>query len=254
MEDGLGQPLVVENKEGASGALGMAQVLKANADGYTITYSGTSPLVLAPHFSASAGYSLEDFDMLGTVKVVPETLMVPADSPYKTLNDLLSSKEPVVVAVPGEQAGSGLIVNAWRAQGLNVQTLVQPAIGEQKRGLDVGDYDAAIMYPGKETEGWIASGELRGLGIHSDERVSYWPNIPTFKEAGFAEGLLPAPSNFSLFAAPAGLPSAAVSALSDAVESCTSNEELRKSLGNGTEWMSPEETKAALTGIKDFLK
>ncbi|ALV39929.1 hypothetical protein AU252_01090 [Pseudarthrobacter sulfonivorans] len=251
VEEELGQPVVVENREGASSALATSQVARSKPDGYTLTLGGTSSFVLVPHFNPDAGYDLNDLGTVASTKVSPEIVMVPKDSPYKSLGDLLKSTTPVIVAVAGEQSGSGIIASNWIKQGHKIQTVVQPAVGEVKRGLDTGDYDAAIGYLGTDTMKWLTDGELVGLGLQSDKRVELLPKVPTFEEAGHSEGQLPAPSNLVTWAGPAGMPDEVVSVLSGAFEKCVAKPEIVERLGTvGITFIDAQESTRRLKALE----
>ena len=91
IEDKTGQPFVVENKPGANGIVGALAVKAAPADGYTLMLATTSTNAANIHMYRSPGYDPEkDFQVVGVIGSSGAFLVVPADSPYKTLNDLLA--------------------------------------------------------------------------------------------------------------------------------------------------------------------
>ena len=91
IEDKTGQPFVVENKPGANGIVGVLAVKSAPADGYTLMLATTSTNAANIHMFKSPGYDPEkDFQVVGVIGLSGAFLVVPADSRYKTLADLLA--------------------------------------------------------------------------------------------------------------------------------------------------------------------
>src|SRR5215467_5667529 len=91
IEDKTGQPFVVENKPGANGIVGVMAVKAAPADGYTLMLATTSTNAANIHMFKSPGYDPEkDFTVVGVIGSSGAFLVVPAESPYKTLSDLLT--------------------------------------------------------------------------------------------------------------------------------------------------------------------
>src|SRR2546430_2719231 len=106
LQEKLGGSFLVDNKGGAGGTIGTAMVKRATADGYTLLVTSLGPLVIGPHLMKGVGYdALKDFDYITVAVQAPNVLAVPANSPHKTLADVLAYEK----AQPGKMtfASSG---------------------------------------------------------------------------------------------------------------------------------------------------
>ena len=100
----LGQQVLVENKPGASGTMGAAQVAKSPADGYTLLLSSASPLVIAPHLLAKSPFDVnQDFIAINSVGLTPEAIAVGPSLPVKNFQELLelAKKQDVTISSSG---------------------------------------------------------------------------------------------------------------------------------------------------------
>ena len=186
----LGQPLVVENRPGASGALAIQAVKGAPADGHTILMASNSPMAVNPVVMKSPGYDpFKDFRPVYGASVGGASFVVPADSPHRNINDLLAAakKENRPLSVGNYSAGYQLVA-AWlgTAGGVPVNhvpykggaQMVTDVIGKQ---IDIGVIDFSGAAP------YLSSGKLRVLAITAGTRDSKFPDIPTMKESGFPD-------------------------------------------------------------------
>ncbi|MBZ8141840.1 transporter [Rubrivivax gelatinosus] len=184
MSTALGQSLVVDNRAGAGGAIGMSQLMRARPDGYTIGLSVIGPEVLQPAIRKT-GYSHQDFDHVCGTYAVPLMMMVPQDSPFKSLADVVNFARQR----PGElvygSSGRGTLLH------LSMEMLLDRAAAS---GLHVpfkssGDMVTALL--GKqvmlfnETPTIARRYELRPLAVFADKRLAAYPGVPTVAEAGW---------------------------------------------------------------------
>ncbi|MDA8520720.1 Bug family tripartite tricarboxylate transporter substrate binding protein [Acidovorax sp. NCPPB 4044] len=182
----LGTSVIVDNKPGASGTIGAAFVAKAPADGYTMLYDAT-PYSINPHLFAKMPYAANALQPLSLVLLAPNVLIVKADSPFKTVNDLVARAK----AQPGKlnfaSGGSGtvqrLAAELFR-QRLQLDMVHVPyksggpAIADVMGGqVDFMFGTIAATYP------LVSGGKLRALAISSPERSARLPDVPTVAEA-----------------------------------------------------------------------
>lgn len=184
----LGQPIVVENRPGASGLLAIQAVKAAPADGYMILLASNSPMAVNPIVVKNLQYDpFKDFRPVHGLSVGPAAFVVRADSPYKTMQDLVDAarKEKRPLAVGNYSAGYQLI-GTWLGVAGKVEVthvpykggaqMVADVIGGQ---LDTGVNDFSGVVP------LIKAGKLRALAITGGERSPMLPDIPTMIESGF---------------------------------------------------------------------
>ena len=205
----LGQPVLVENKAGAGGAVGHAYAARAKPDGYSLMMA-LSSIVIIPVADEVNGraptYKMSDFTPIALVSADPTVLMVPAESPWKTLSDLVADAK----ANPGKisYSSSGLYGTTHTAsemfsQAAGIQLLHVPynGGGPAMNAALAREVMFTIQSPGVANP-HVRSGKMRLLGSWGGKRVASLPDVPTMKEQGYdAEFYIWA----ALFA-PAGLP------------------------------------------------
>ena len=185
IEDKTGQPFVVENKPGANGIVGVLAVKAAAPDGYTLMLATTSTNAANIHMFKSPGYDPEkDFQVVAVIGSSGAFLVVPADSPYKTLGDLLAYAK----ANPGKlnfgyfNASSQVPaeVLAKRA-GVEWQGVAYKAIGNAWTDL----YSGAIQFMFVDLtagRGQVVADKARALAITLPQRSPLYPDLPTLAE------------------------------------------------------------------------
>lgn len=184
MKKELGQEVVVSNKTGGGGAIGMQAGLDAKADGYTVTMV-TREVVSLP-LLGQAPFKSEDFKYIGLINIDPTVLVVPVDSPYQTAEELFDA----IKAAPGKLIFAASVVPNFygatitQATGMEFQTIAfdgaAPAITE----LMGGRADFGLYGPG-EIKAQMDAGKLKPLAVMAAERFSGLPEVPTFAELGY---------------------------------------------------------------------
>jgi tripartite-type tricarboxylate transporter receptor subunit TctC len=211
----LGAAIVVENKPGATGTIGYAQVARAGGDGYTLLLGTNSTFAIAPHFYHDLPYNVDtDFSAIGMIGSNQQVLCVRPDEPFKTLADLVAAAKarPGVITYASSGVGGSshlateLLMSITGTQMLHVPyrggaPAVQAILGGQTQ---VGFVDISVAEP------LIRSGKLRALGTSGAKRAALLPDVPTLAEAG-APGF-ESLTTFGLFT-PAGTPSQIVQKL-----------------------------------------
>jgi tripartite-type tricarboxylate transporter receptor subunit TctC len=186
MEDKTGQPFVVENKAGANGIVGVLSVKSAAPDGYTLMLATTSTNAANIHMYRSPGYDPEkDFTVVGVIGASGAFLVVPADSPFKSMADLVAhakanpgtlnygyfnASSQVPAAVLGEKAR------------LDWQGIAYKAIGNAWTDL----YAGAIQFMFVDltaARGQVVAGKVRPLAISLPERSPLYPDVPALGES-----------------------------------------------------------------------
>ena len=211
----LGQPVVVENRPGAGGAIGAREAAKAKPDGYTLLMGNTSTLAVIPAVSKSAGYDpVKDFVPIAKITEGFQILIVHPSSPWKTLKDFVDYAK----ANPGKinyahTGGGGLPHLAGEVFMLKTGTKLT---GVSYRSG--GESNAAVLSQAVHATfeniailgGLIRSGKVRALAVQNRTRTPILPDVPTMAEAGYpgAEA-----NTFFGLVAPAGTPAAIIKRL-----------------------------------------
>jgi tripartite-type tricarboxylate transporter receptor subunit TctC len=205
----LGQNLVVENKAGAGGAVGHAYVAKAKPDGYTIMIA-LSSIVVIPEADKVNGrpatYQMSDFTSIALISADPTILLVPADAPWKSLQELIDDARSRPGKISYASSGVyGTIHTCFEmlAQAADVKLLHVPykGGGPAMVALLAGETNLGAQSPGVSSP-HIKSGKIRVLGSWAGTRTAALADVPTMKEQGFDV-------EFYIWAgvfAPAGLP------------------------------------------------
>jgi tripartite-type tricarboxylate transporter receptor subunit TctC len=192
----LKQPVVVVNKTGASGTLGLIAGAEAAPDGYTLTTSSMSEMCLLEAEIANGrkpAASMNDFISIGAFTVSPLIIGVPYNSPWKTFNDMLKDAK----AKPGQYAYSsgGLYRIAHtntellsKAVGLKFRHVPYAGGGQAVTAIVGGHEDFASMTPSSSVP-LMKGNKLRALAVHGDKRSKFLPDVPTLKELGIDASL-----------------------------------------------------------------
>jgi tripartite-type tricarboxylate transporter receptor subunit TctC len=224
----LGQQIVIDNRAGAAGNIATEQVARAGADGYTIMLA-----TIASHGWNSELYStlkykpIEDFAPVGLINTSPGTLLVSANSPYKTVQDLIGAAK----AHPGKlnygSGGAGSSQHMAAAMFKKIAAIdvthipfkgVAPAITELMAGrLDFIISTGAVPF--------LSSGKLRGVAVAAHQRLPALPDIPTFDQAGL-KGFYT--DNWYGLVAPAKTPRPILEALNAALAKTLENPDVQK--------------------------
>ena len=187
-----GQPVVIENKPGAATTLGADFVAKAPADGHTILLA-PAPFVITQYAYPTLPYdSRRDFTPVTLLVTNPLVVTVnPSRMPVKTFADFVAAvkKEPgrVSYGTPGNGSLPHLAVELFRLQS-GIDALHVPYKGGGPAVVDLvgGQIDFMFASP-LEVMPQVKAGKLVVLGVTSEKRVAYWPDVPTLKESGYRD-------------------------------------------------------------------
>lgn len=204
----FGGSFVVDNRPGAAGMIGAAIVKRAPADGYTVFVSSLGPFVIGPHLSKNAGYDpLKDFEYISVAVQAPNVLAVPANSPFKTVQDVIAYEKANPGKMTFASAGNGTSDHLtaelfWQQTGTSGIHVPYKGGAPAMNDLLGGQVDATFMNINTAVP-HIKAGKLRALGITSTKRSPILPNVPTMEESG-VKGVTV--YSWQAVAAPKGLP------------------------------------------------
>src|SRR5919198_3682021 len=191
MSELLGQPIVIENRPGATGTVAAGHVAKSPPDGYTIMMGHVSVNAIAPSLFSSLPYDAErDFAPIGIAAAVPHIVAVHPSLPAPTLGELIA----YLKARPGKltfpSAGNGsmphLAGEVFQAlAGVKLVHVPYKGSGQSMQDLLGGQHLVAFDTMAASAP-HVRSGKLRALAVSSSVRVEAFPGVPTAQEAGLA--------------------------------------------------------------------
>jgi len=225
----LGQPVVVENRPGASSLVGTQLVAKAAADGYTLLAMANT-FATVPLIVASPGYDpLKDFAGITLTCLVPQVLVVNPGLAAHSVKELiaLAKSEPGKISYGSSgNGGTGHLAAELFSHQAGIRLLHVPYKGNSQALVDVIGGQIAMMFDQVSTSApQIRAGKVRPLAVTSLKRSPLLPEVPTVDESGLAgfEDI-----TFNGLVAPAGTPHDILVRLNRAVEAAVSEPELYK--------------------------
>ena len=241
-----GWTFVVDNKPGAGGNIGMDALAKSKPDGYTLAVGQTSNLAINPTLYPKVPYdALRDITPIAFITQQPVVVVVRADSPYKSLADLISAgktKNTLTMAsaatgTVGHLAGEMLA----RKAGFSFSHVPYKGAGPALTDLMGGQTDFMMPTPQAALQ-LIQAGKLRALAVTSTKRIGVLPNVPTVDESGYPgfEAV-----DWKVLVGPANLPAPLVQRIHDEVERATSTPEMQSRVSS--------EGSAIVTGTSEQL-
>jgi tripartite-type tricarboxylate transporter receptor subunit TctC len=247
-EKHLGQPFAVQNMEGGSGAKAYMYIAKSKADGYTL--GNTTSTISTHRFMGTIPLGSQDFEPIIAYNEDPGGLWVKADAPWKTLQEFIDYSKAHAGEVTVAASNPGSITRFQmmaieNATGLSFNVLSQKGgAGPGLVALAGGHIPAAMGTP---LEGFTLykAGKIRPLGFMSEERVTRFSDVPTFKEQGVPVVL----ATNRMIVAPKGTPKDRIQVLYEALKKGVHTPEFQESLeSKGSSWLDwdPEKCRAYL--------
>lgn len=227
-----GWTIIIDNKPGSGGNIGMDAAAKAAPDGYTLVMGQTSNMAINPSLYAKLPYNPQkDLTPVGLVASAPLVIAVASNSPYKTLADLMNAAKANPDGINYASSGSGTVAHLATEQLqriANVKLTHVPYKGAAQGVTDlIGGQIQMYISSVVTLSGHIRNGKMRALAVTSAKRSADLPNVPTVAEAGYKG--FEAVTWFGI-AAPAGVSKDAVAKLNAAFNKALETPDVRKKL------------------------
>lgn len=202
LQDNLKQSVIVVNRLGAGGAVGGGSVARAQPDGYTLLFSPALIASVVPVLQPQAGFTAASFEPVCQTFESQMALIVPAESPHKSVRELVDAARKEPGKLTWGHAGRGSIphlamLELSQAAGIKVVEVPYKGDAETIPALLGGQIDFAPI-----TLSSVPEGRVRIIGLFANARNPAIPDVPTVKEQGFDV----APTSFGGLFAPKGVP------------------------------------------------
>jgi len=183
-KDILGTNISVMNRTGGAGAVGMNYGANRRADGYTLTVV-TREIASLPQMGLMQN-TADDFKLIRMVNLDPAVILVPADSPFNSVSDLIAEakKNPGKIKFASTASPNFYLMALEKDQGIKLNAIPYNGSSEAIPSV-LGHHTQVTMVTPGEAIAQLRSGQLKGLGVMSAERISYIPDVPTLIEQGF---------------------------------------------------------------------
>jgi tripartite-type tricarboxylate transporter receptor subunit TctC len=247
-----GQPVVIENRTGAAGNIGMEAGARAAPDGYTLTSAPVGNLAINPHLYSKLSFDVfKDFTPITLVGSVQNVLVVNPAVPATTIAELVALAKAKPGTLTFASGGNGTQAHVggelFKAMtGTEMTHIAYKGVGDSVRDL-LGGQVSMIFAQVPSVMPHIQSGRLRALGVASPRRIAVLPNVPTIAEAGGLAGF-EAVSWYALVG-PAGMPKEVVAKIQRDVARVLQMPDIREKLqGLGADPVgsTPEQLLAAM--------
>ncbi|SSW71561.1 Bug family tripartite tricarboxylate transporter substrate binding protein [Achromobacter agilis] len=219
--DKLGQPVVIENKGGAGGAIGIGQAGRAKPDGYTLLMSLSSISILPAAdrlLERKPAYQLDQFVPIARITADPTVLVVRADSPYNTLQEFIAGAKNRAGKLSYGTSGIYGTMHVpmemlQNAAGIKMMHVPFTGAGPAVQALVGGQVDALATGPSSVMQ-LIQAGRVKPLAHWGDGKLDSLPQVPSFKSQGYDISFV----QWSGVFARAGTPSAVIDKLRQAIK------------------------------------
>ncbi|WP_159588244.1 Bug family tripartite tricarboxylate transporter substrate binding protein [Hydrogenophaga sp. BPS33] len=230
----LGQPVVIENRSGATGTIAAGLVAKAPPDGYTLLLGTNASNALAPAVIASLSYDpRSDFAPVAMLASVPQMISVAADSPFKTLGEFMAHAKAnpgqLFYGTPGNGSAPHLAGRLFETTtGITLMHVPYRGAGHAITDM-IGGRTHVSFESASSSSALIRSGRIRALAVAAPQRLPQFPDVPTTSQAGLQGYEVSV--WFGLFA-PKGTPQAIVRRLHTAVNRALAPSDVQAQIAN----------------------
>ena len=229
----LGQPVIIDNKAGAAGALGADFVAKAAPDGYTLMITSLSPIVISPHINKKLPYdALKDFVPVARIGYTSMILVVPTNFPVNTVPELLAYAKNNPGKLNYASVGAGtlsmLTMEVFK-KSTNTDIMHVPYKGSAQAMTDLIGGTIPLMVDGMTSSySHVKAGKLKALAIFASKRTELAPEIPTLRETGIPSLFDVTVDGWTGIFAPQGTPVALVNFLNQEINKVLEDPEFKK--------------------------
>jgi tripartite-type tricarboxylate transporter receptor subunit TctC len=216
----LGQQLIVDNRAGAGGAIGMQALVKSAPDGYTIAYAGAGPLAINRSITPNLPYDVEkEVQAISQAITSPLLLAVSPTLPVKNVKEMINLAKLRPGQMSFGSAGTGTVGHLAGEYFKNLSKtdiLHVPYKGGAQAATDtMSGFVQFLFDPTSSLAPHVTSGRLRGLAVTGNKRIKPFPNLPTVAESGLPGYEV---TTWGGIIGPAGMPRNIVMRLSDEVQ------------------------------------
>ena len=229
----LGQPVIIENKAGAAGALGADFVAKAAPDGYTLMITSLSPMVISPHINKKLPYdALKDFVPVARIGYTSMIMVVPTNFPVNTVPELLAYAKNNPGKLNYASVGAGtlsmLTMEVFK-KSTNPDIMHVPYKGSGQAMTDLIGGTIPLMVDGMTSSySHVKAGKLKALAVFASKRTELAPEIPTLRETGIPSLFDVTVDGWTGIFAPQGTPVAVVNFLNQEINKVLEDPEFKK--------------------------
>ncbi len=227
------QPIVIENRPGAGGQIGIEYVARSAADGYTLVLTTNITHLSMPTVVADLRYDpVKDFEIVATIAKIPYLLLVPKGSPYSSFDAFVEALRQNPGKLSYGSAGFGSsshLIAADLVRTLQAQAVHVPYKGTAQASADLATGRLDFMFDGPSTvEGLIKGGVVRTLAISGAKSLAIAPNATLIADKGLPNFSKWVATNIVL--APSGTPADVIERLNFAIREATRDEEFQKKI------------------------
>ena len=225
MGETLGQPVVIENRTGAGGAVGIEAAARSPADGYTLLVATNGAFTLAPHLGLMRAVDVRrELAMISLIFTTDVIVVVHPSVPARTLGEFVSyakaNPNRLSFATSGVGTGTHIFTELFMAvAGIQMTHVPYRGSGQAMSDLVNGTVQVMLDQPASSIA-QVRAGSIRALGTSGPQRLALLPDLPTFAEAGLAPATV---QSWGSIAVPAGTPPTAIARLGVAVREAVSH-------------------------------